>query len=55
MSNKSKLYGAVVTATLLILMYFALVGLAISMAQEQAGKAVTFTHAVFAELGTATW
>lgn len=55
MSNKRKVYGAAVTATLLTLMYFALAGLAISMAQEQTGKAVTFTHAVFAELATATW
>lgn len=55
MSNKRILYGAVVTATLLTVIYFALAGLAISMAQEQAGKAVTFTHAVFAEFGTATW
>lgn len=55
MSNKRQLYGAVVTATLLTLMYLALAGLAISMAQEQAGKPAVFTHAVFAELGTATW
>jgi len=55
MSNKRKVYGAVVTATLLTVIYFTLAGLAISMEQEQAGKAVTFTHAVFAELGTATW
>lgn len=55
MSNKRKVYRAAVTVTLLILIYFALAGLAISMSQEQAGKAVTFTHAVFAELGTATW
>ena len=55
MSNKSKVYGAMVTVTLLTVIYFTSAGLAISMAQEQAGKAVTFTHAVFAEFGTATW
>jgi len=55
MSNKHQLYGAVVTATLLTLMYFTLLGLAISAAQGQAGKPLVFTHAVLAELGTATW
>ncbi|HVP37043.1 MAG TPA: hypothetical protein VMT04_08620 [Terriglobales bacterium] len=42
-------------ATLLTLMYFAFLGLTISLAQEQAGKPMVFTHAVFAEFGTATW
>jgi len=55
MSNKRKVYWAAVTVTLLTLMYFALAGLAICMAQEQAGKPAVFTHAVFAEFGTATW
>jgi len=49
------IYGAVVTATLLTVIYFTLAGLAISMAQEQTGKPMVLTHAVFAELGTATW
>ena len=54
MSHKRQLYGAAVTATLLTLMYFTLLGLAMSLAQEQAGKPMVFTHAVFAELSTRT-
>ncbi len=55
MSNKRKLYGAVVGAKLLILLYLILMGLMVSSAADETGKPVVFTHAVFAELGTATW
>jgi hypothetical protein len=55
MRNKRKVYGAVVTAKLLILLYLTLVGLMVSSAAGETGKPMVLTHTVFAELGTATW
>jgi len=50
MSNKGKVYGAAVT-----LMYFTVAGLMGSAAAGESAKPNAFTHAVFAELATATW
>lgn len=55
MSNKGQLYGAVVRAKLLILLYLVLMGLMVSAAAGESAKPNAFTHAVFAELATATW
>ncbi len=55
MSNKRQVSGAEVRVALLTVFCFVLLGLAISGARAQAEKPVVFTHAVFAELGTATW
>ena len=55
MSNKSKLYGAAVTTIMVTLMYFTVAGLMGSAAAGESAKPNAFTHAVFAELATATW
>jgi hypothetical protein len=55
MSNKRMIYGAMVSAKLLISLYLILMGLMVASAAAETGKPAVFTHAVFAEFGTATW